>query len=64
MRKINDFAMKMVSMLYDVKIYTETWLNDDFLTPEIFDCNMYNVIRKDICTKTTGFKRGGGVYIC
>ena len=56
-------ALKIVSMHYDVIILTETWLNEDFLTPTIFDCNMYNVFRKDRCTKTTRLKRGGGVLI-
>ena len=50
-------------MPYDVIVLTETWLNEDFLTSEIFDCNFYNVFRKDRCTKTTGLKRGGGVLI-
>ena len=61
--KISDFALKLVSMPYDVIVLAETWLNEDFLTSEIFDCNFYNVFRKDRCTKTTGLKRGGGVLI-
>ena len=61
--KIYDFALKIVSMPYDVIILTATWLNEDFLIPVIFDCNMYNVCRKDRCTKTTGLKRGEGVLI-
>ena len=50
-------------MPYDVIVLTETWLKEDLLTSQIFDSNLYNVFRKDRCTKTTGLKRGGGVLI-
>lgn len=46
----------------DVLIFTETWLNDQFHSSQLFG-NGYNVYRNDRDPIRTGRERGGGVLI-
>lgn len=48
---------------YDLIIFVETWLNNDFHDGEFFDTNIYRVFRKDRDYQKMGCLRGGGVLI-
>lgn len=61
--KTNIFYCNLCNMNYDVIVLTETWLNSNILSSELFD-DRYEVYRRD--RETTGFqnnKDGGGVLI-
>lgn len=61
--KTNDIFVKSAGLVYDVIVFCETWLNDNFNSAELFNSNFYNVFRKDRCITKTGLNRGGGVLI-
>ncbi|XP_055604758.1 uncharacterized protein LOC129752990 [Uranotaenia lowii] len=47
---------------YDVIVLTETWLNDEITSVQLFG-HEYNVFRRDRDPISTGLSRGGGVLI-
>ena len=47
----------------DVFVITESWLQSNILSSEIFDLGKYNVFRKDRDLLLAGKKRGGGVIL-
>ncbi|XP_017478949.1 PREDICTED: uncharacterized protein LOC108368584 [Rhagoletis zephyria] len=50
-------------MNYDIFVFVETWLNENFFDGEFFNSNLFNVFRKDRDAEKTGCLRGGGVLI-
>lgn len=50
-------------MDYDIYVFIETWLNEDFYDGEFFDLNIYQVFRKDRDAIKTGLNKGGGVTV-
>lgn len=61
--KTHIFLRNVAINNYDIIVLTETWLNEDVLSTELFD-SRYAVFRRDRCS--TGFhskKEGGGVLI-
>lgn len=61
--KTSDLFLKSSGLDYDIIVICETWLNEHFNSNELFNCNYYNVFRKDRCSTKTGLNRGGGVLI-
>lgn len=60
--KMEDFFLAVSEMEYDVVVLTETWLNDQHLSTQLFG-NSYTVHRDDRDPVVTGMSRGGGVLI-
>ena len=60
--KIKDLFLAALDAEYDIIVYTETWLNDEINSAQLFG-EKYTVYRNDRNTITTGKKRGGGVLI-
>ncbi|XP_053686370.1 uncharacterized protein LOC128735916 [Sabethes cyaneus] len=60
--KIDDFYVSVCDTEFDIIILTETWLNDQICSPQLFGTN-YTVYRNDRDPESTGKKRGGGVLI-
>ncbi|XP_053686381.1 uncharacterized protein LOC128735925 [Sabethes cyaneus] len=60
--KVDDFFVSVCDTEFDVIILTETWLNDQICSPQLFGTS-YNVYRNDRDAESTGKKRGGGVLI-
>ena len=60
--KIDELFNSVSDAELDVVILTETWLNDQILSPQLFG-NGYTVYRNDRDPVCTGKKRGGGVLI-
>lgn len=60
--KTHEFRQAIEVNNYDVVAITETWLNENFLSNELFD-NRYIVYRKDRNRQITGKNEGGGVLI-
>lgn len=61
--KTHEFYRSLISTNFDVIVLTETWLNKNILSSELFD-DRYIVYRRD--RESTGFhrnKEGGGVLI-
>lgn len=61
--KSMDIFLHTSQCNYDVIVFVETWLNDDFYDEEFFDCRLYQVFRKDRDAVSTNCSRGGGVLI-
>lgn len=59
---MEDFFLAVSEMEYDVVVLTETWLNDQHLSTQLFG-NSYTVHRDDRDPVVTGMSRGGGVLI-
>lgn len=60
--KVTDFYLAVIDRDYDVVVLTETWLNDDFTTQQLFG-DSYNVYWKHRDAISTGLSFGGGVLI-
>lgn len=60
--KVDEFFLAATESNYDVIIITETWLNDQFYSQQLFG-DRYTVYRKDRNSDTSTKKRGGGVLI-
>lgn len=60
--KTEEFFLSVSEMDYDVIVLTETWLNDQHLSTQLFG-NSYAVYRDDRNSVVTGLSRGGGVLI-
>lgn len=60
--KITDFYLSAIATDYDVVVLTETWLNDEICSPQLFG-DLYTVYRNDRDPFSTGKSRGGGVLI-
>ncbi|XP_055604965.1 uncharacterized protein LOC129753190 [Uranotaenia lowii] len=60
--KIDDFYLSAREADYDVIVLTETWLNDEIFSQQLFG-DVYDVYRNDRDALTTGKRRGGGVLI-
>lgn len=60
--KTENFLLSTIARTTDVICVTETWLNDNINSSELFD-NKYNVFRKDRDRLLSGKLDGGGVLI-
>ena len=60
--KIQQFYPNVCDTHFDIICLTETWLNTDVLTTEIFP-STYNVIRSDGNISLTNRSKGSGVLI-
>lgn len=56
--KLSTLYMESFNIDHHVLVFTETWLNENFLSTEIL-CNKFNIFRRDRGSNTTG----GGVLI-
>lgn len=61
--KMHSVFLLSSSLQYDIIAVSETWLSENHFSSELFDCNLFNVFRKDRCGFTTGMTRGGGVLL-
>lgn len=61
--KINDFKLSVPTINADCFAVTETWLNDNISSGELFDLEVFSIHRKDRDLSTTGRKDGGGVLL-
>lgn len=60
--KIETFNLNVLNNNYDIIALTETWLNSNVNSSELFD-NRYTVFRSDRDFNITKKKRGGGVIL-
>lgn len=60
--KIDNFFLAVSASCYDVIVLTETWLNDQILSPQLFGSS-YTVFRNDRNRRNSRKSRGGGVLI-
>ncbi|KAL1404445.1 hypothetical protein pipiens_005347, partial [Culex pipiens pipiens] len=60
--KIDDLFLAVIDCDYDVIVLTETWLDDEIFSPQLFGTG-YVVYRNDRDTVRTGKKTGGGICI-
>lgn len=60
--KIEDFNMAVADADFEVIVLTETWLNDEIHSAQLFG-DKYTVYRQDRSLLRTGKSRGGGVLI-
>ena len=60
--KVEDFYVAAYDAESDVIVLTETWLNDEILSSQLFS-QRYTVYRKDRDSIRSGKSRGGGVLI-
>ncbi|XP_053699446.1 uncharacterized protein LOC128746423 [Sabethes cyaneus] len=60
--KIEDLFLTVSNAEYDIIALTETWLNEEIHSVQLFGTN-YTVYRNDRDPSATGKKRGGGVLI-
>ncbi|XP_055522971.1 uncharacterized protein LOC129717151 [Wyeomyia smithii] len=60
--KVADFALEASSSLYDCIVLTETWLDSDISSSQLFGMD-YTVYRTDRCLMNSTKARGGGVLI-
>lgn len=60
--KVDEFYLATSDADYDVIVLTETWLNDQIFSSQLFG-DLYTVYRKDRNAEITGKKRGGGVIV-
>ncbi|XP_055589243.1 uncharacterized protein LOC129741528 [Uranotaenia lowii] len=60
--KIDELFLAVSDPEYDVIVLTETWLNDEITSVQLFG-HHYNVYRRDRDPTITGLRRGGGVLV-
>ncbi|XP_053690851.1 uncharacterized protein LOC128739393 [Sabethes cyaneus] len=60
--KIDDLFLAASDVEYDIIVFTETWLNEEINSAQLFGAN-YTVYRNDRDPIATGKKRGGGALI-
>ena len=60
--KLSELRQAVNSCIYDVIVLVESWLNDDYLEPELGFCD-FIVFRQDRSHEKTGKTRGGGTLI-
>ncbi|XP_055604130.1 uncharacterized protein LOC129752368 [Uranotaenia lowii] len=60
--KIDEFLLSILNDDYDVIVLSETWLNDEIYSNQLFSQN-YTVFRQDRNALATGKQLGGGVLI-
>ncbi|XP_055589580.1 uncharacterized protein LOC129741815 [Uranotaenia lowii] len=60
--KIEELFLAVSDSEYDVIVLTETWLNDEITSVQLFG-HQYNVYRRDRDPVSTGLRRGGGVLV-
>lgn len=62
--KTNTLFQNSTSMQHcDIFALTETWLQNDINNEELFDCNSFDVFRRDRNTVAAHAVRGGGVLL-
>ncbi|KAJ8946190.1 hypothetical protein NQ318_001702 [Aromia moschata] len=61
--KTHEFYISTLSSNADIVCLSETWLNSNVNSAELFDVNKYNVFRRDRDLLLGGKKDGGGVLI-